>query len=105
VARGRGLPEDEVLAAAAGRVWTGAQAKERGLVDQLGGFADALVVTRQEIGLAPDAPLELRRFPAPRTLWEQALELALGIQTRLSVETWLERLAPGVLSTPPIVIR
>jgi protease IV len=105
VARGRGLPEDEVLAAAAGRVWTGAQAKERGLVDQLGGFADALVVTRQEIGLAPDAPLELRRFPAPRTLWDQALELALGIQTRLSVETWLERLAPGVLSTPPIVIR
>ncbi len=106
VARGRGLPEEEVLAAAAGRVWTGAQARERGLVDQLGGFVDALAATREEIGLAPDAPIELRRFPAPRTLWQQALELALTVQTRLlGVETWLERLFPGVLSTPPIVIR
>ena len=106
VARGRGLPEEEVLAAAAGRVWTGAQAKERGLVDQLGGFADALAVTRQEIGVAPDAPVELRPFPAPRTLWEEALELAFGAQARLlSLEAWLARLSPGVLSTPPIVIR
>jgi protease-4 len=106
VARGRGLSEEEVLEVAQGRVWTGAQAKERGLVDTLGGFADALAVTRQEIGLEPDAAIELRRFPAPRTLWEQALDLALGVQTRfLGVETWLERLSPRVLSTPPIVIR
>ena len=96
-----------MLEVAQGRVWTGAQAKERGLVDDLGGFADALAVTRQEIGLEADAPIELRPFPPPRTLWEQALDLALlGAQARLlSVETWLERLAPGVLSTPPIVVR
>ena len=106
VARGRGLSEEDVLAAAEGRVWTGAQAKERGLVDDLGGFADALVITRQEIGLAPDAAIELRRFPPPRTLWDEALDLALGVQARLlGVETWLERLPPGVLSTPPITVR
>jgi protease-4 len=106
VARGRGLSEEDVLAAAEGRVWTGAQAQERGLVDELGGFADALAVTRQEIGLEPDAAIELRRFPPPRTLWEQALDLALLGQTRfLGVETWLERLSPGVLSTPPIAVR
>jgi protease-4 len=106
VARGRGLSRDKVLAAAEGRVWTGAQAKERGLVDALGGFADALTVTRQEIGLAADAPIELRRYPMPRSLWEQALQLAFNIQTRVfSVEAWLERLSPAVLSTPPIVIR
>ena len=106
VAHGRGLSEEDVLAAAEGRVWTGAQAKERGLVDTLGGFADALTVTRQEIGLAPDAPIELRPFPAPKSLWEQALDLALGAQARLfSVETWLERLSPGVVTSPPIVIR
>ena len=78
----------------------GAQAKERGLVDELGGFADALAVTRQEIGLAPDAPIELRRFPPPRTLWEQALQLSRSRQTRLSVETWLERLSPGRAQHP-----
>jgi protease-4 len=95
-----------VLEVAQGRVWTGAQAKERGLVDDLGGFADALIVTRQEIGLEADAPIELRPFPPPRTLWEQALDLAfLGGIRQLSVETLLERLAPGVLSTPPIVVR
>ncbi|MGH6917536.1 MAG: S49 family peptidase, partial [Geminicoccaceae bacterium] len=106
VARGREMPKEEVLAAAEGRVWTGAQAEERGLVDELGGFADALTMTRQEIGLAPDAPVELRRFPARKSLWEQALDLAFGAQARLlSVETWLERLSPRVLSTPPVVIR
>jgi protease-4 len=104
VARGRGLPIDEVLEVAQGRVWTGAQAVERGLVDQLGGFADALAVTRQEIGLAPDAPLELRRYPPPRSLWDQAFQL-LGTQTRLLGMNWLEQLSPGALSTPPIVIR
>jgi protease-4 len=106
VARGRGLPQEDVLEVAQGRVWTGAQAKERGLVDDLGGFADALSVTRQEIGLEADAAIELRPFPPPRTLWEQALDLAfLGGIRQLSVETLLERLAPGVLSTPPIVVR
>ena len=74
--------------------------------NDLGGFADALILTREEIGLEADAAIELRPFPPPRTLWEQALDLAFLGQVRLfSVETWLERLAPGVLSTPPIVVR
>jgi protease-4 len=106
VARGRDLPEDQVLEVAQGRVWTGAQAKERGLVDTLGGFADALAVTRQEIGLAADAPVELRPYPSPEDLWDQALELALGVRSRVfSIDAWLARLAPGTLSTAPIVIR
>ena len=64
-------------------------------------------MTREAIGVEADAPVELRPFPPPRTPWEQALDLALlGAQARLlGVETWLERLSPGVLSTPPIVIR
>jgi protease-4 len=106
VARGRDMALDDVLEVAQGRVWTGEQAVERGLVDQLGGFADALVLTRHEIGLESDAPVELRRYPPPQDLWDQALQLALGARIRLfSVETWLERLSPGALSTAPIVIR
>lgn len=42
VAQGRGLPEAKVREIAKGRVWTGAQAKALGLVDQLGGFYDAV---------------------------------------------------------------
>jgi protease-4 len=106
VARGRDLPQDQVLEVAQGRVWTGAQAKERGLVDTLGGFADALAVTRQEIGLAPEAAIELRTYPAPQDLWDQALELALGAQIRLfNLDAWLGRLTPATLGTAPIVIR
>ena len=42
VAQGRGLPEARVREIAKGRVWTGVQAKSLGLVDQLGGFYDAV---------------------------------------------------------------
>jgi hypothetical protein len=75
-------------------------------VDQLGGFADALAVTRQEMGLAADAAIELRPYPPPQDLWDQALELALGVRNPgLSIEAWLGRLSPGTLGTAPIVIR
>jgi protease-4 len=99
------MPQDEVLRVAEGRVWTGAQARERGLVDQLGGFADALAATRQEIGLEADAPIALRRFPQPRTLWEHALHYLVAAPLRLGIDAWLERLTPGALTTPPITIR
>ncbi|MGH6914670.1 MAG: S49 family peptidase, partial [Geminicoccales bacterium] len=106
VARGRDMPKDEVLKVAQGRVWTGAQAKERGLVDQLGGFAAALAAARETIGLEPDDPVELRRFPPPRSLWEHALQLLIGAPAwPLTLETVWQRLSPGVLSMPPIVIR
>ncbi|MEM7025138.1 MAG: signal peptide peptidase SppA [Pseudomonadota bacterium] len=106
VARGRDLPEDDVEKIAQGRVWTGAQAKEHGLVDQLGGLASALTLVREEIGVSPEAPLRLRRFPAPRSLWEQALQLIGNVQTRFSsLEGWLARSFPGSLSAPTIMVR
>ena len=46
VAEGRGMDIDEVHAVAQGRVWTGSQAAERGLVDELGGLADAVEAIR-----------------------------------------------------------
>jgi protease-4 len=45
---------------AQGRVWTGAQARERGLVDELTGLAGALAWTRQRAGIGATAPVELR---------------------------------------------
>ncbi len=42
----------KIDAVAQGRVWTGAQAKERGLVDRLGGFGDALAAAAKRAGLA-----------------------------------------------------
>ncbi len=44
----------KIDAVAQGRVWTGAQAKERGLIDRLGGFGDALAAAAKRAGLGPD---------------------------------------------------
>lgn len=63
VGLGRKLSREQVLAAAKGRVWTGADAKDRGLVDELGGYAATLQAVREEAGIAPDAVIHLRPFP------------------------------------------
>ncbi|MFL6077271.1 MAG: signal peptide peptidase SppA [Mycobacteriales bacterium] len=65
-AAGRGMDRDRLEALARGRVWTGADAAERGLVDELGGLRDALALARKRAGLPDDAPL--RRFPAASPL-------------------------------------
>lgn len=50
VAEGRGMSEEEVDAVGRGRVWTGGQAQERGLVDTLGGFYDAIDSIEERLG-------------------------------------------------------
>ncbi len=106
VARGRALPESAVQKSAQGRVWTGAQAKELGLVDELGGFARALELARDAIGVAPGQPVELRVYPRPRSPFEEVLDLMRGTSIGLdAVGPWLRWLSPGALSAPPLVIR
>src|SRR5262245_26568013 len=106
VSRGRGLSRDEVLRVAEGRVWTGQQAKDLGLVDELGGFDRALALAKETVGIAPQQPVELRQFPEALTPWEEVLELLNGSPGLIhAVGAWLQLLRPGVLSTPPIAIR
>ncbi|WP_067481443.1 signal peptide peptidase SppA [Actinomadura hibisca] len=61
VAEGRGLSRERVHELARGRVWTGADARVNGLVDELGGLDLALELARKKAGLAADAPV--RAFP------------------------------------------
>ena len=60
VARGRGRSVAEIEAVARGRVWTGTDAVDAGLVDSLGGLRDAVQVARAQAGLPDNA----RVFPA-----------------------------------------
>ncbi|MCP4804855.1 MAG: signal peptide peptidase SppA [Proteobacteria bacterium] len=53
VSEGRKRPYDEMEAVARGRVWTGRQALESGLVDDLGGLEEALRRARQKAGIGP----------------------------------------------------
>jgi protease-4 len=57
ISEGRKLPEAKVREHAEGRIWSGEQGKERGLVDELGGLARALLIARQLAGLDEDAPV------------------------------------------------
>ncbi len=59
VAEGRGMDEAEVARRAEGRVYTGIRAEKVGLVDELGGFEDAVARAREMAGLAPEAHTEL----------------------------------------------
>ena len=64
-ARGRGLPVDSMPSVARGRIWTGEDARELGLVDELGGYGVALDAVREAAGLEPGAEIRLRRYPRP----------------------------------------
>jgi protease-4 len=75
VADGRDLPLERVLEIARGRVWTGAQALDLGLVDEIGGFRDAVDAAKELAGIAPESDVRLRRFPRQRTPLEQFQEL------------------------------
>jgi len=70
VAEGRDLPKDKVLEIAKGRIWTGADALELGLVDELGGYDVALRLVREAAGIDPDEEIRLKAFPRPRSPFE-----------------------------------
>jgi protease-4 len=57
VAAGRKLSTEKVEEVAQGRIWSGKQGLERGLVDQLGGVVDAIAHARKLAGLPEDAPV------------------------------------------------
>ncbi len=59
VAEGRNLPVDRVREIAKGRVWTGVQAKQLGLVDQIGGFYDAVDRAKALAGIKGEVRLKM----------------------------------------------
>ena len=78
VAQGRGLTQEQVHAVAKGRIWTGEDAKDIGLVDELGGFPAALRLAKQAAGIAEDAPVQVKLFPEQQTLVDTLLSRLQG---------------------------
>ncbi len=70
VAEGRGLPVDYVEQIAQGRVWSGNDAQKNGLVDSLGGLADALRIAAEKAGLTDEESYSVRVFPKSKSLPE-----------------------------------
>jgi protease-4 len=96
VAAGRKLPVERVREIAKGHVWTGAQAKELGLVDEIGGFYDAVAKAKQLAGIKGEARLK-RMSPNGSPL--EALTKMMGVSAS-AVRTLAA--GAGVLSDPRI---
>lgn len=82
VATGRKMDKQKVREIAKGRAWTGAQAKEIGLVDELGGLDAALDDAAKGMGLTDRNDIQLLMLPAPETPIEQ-LMAAMGQQVKM----------------------
>jgi len=93
VASGRKLPLEKVRDVARGRVWSGSDAKSRGLVDVLGGFWTAAEQAAQ-LGSVPTGTMSFRVYPRPRGLLARLGVLSgdtdAGLQTLGQVESLLE---------------
>ncbi|HUP20767.1 MAG TPA: signal peptide peptidase SppA [Gemmatimonadota bacterium] len=74
VSAGRDMPVPSVDAVARGRVWTGAAAEERNLVDGLGGLESALAAAKSLAGIDPDDRVRLHVYPGEPTLIERLRE-------------------------------
>jgi protease-4 len=106
VARGRRLAPEAVEAAAEGRVWTGRQAADRGLVDVLGGLEQSLEEVGRRLGLPPGARFALDRRPRRRAFWRSAPAWPLPA----ALAAPLDALAPllqgeRVLAAMPFLVR
>lgn len=107
VAQGRKLSTDAVDAVARGRVWTGADALERGLVDELGGLRTAVRRAKILAGLDEDADVRIVSYPGssllnlvrPRASSQPAaasLPDALGVLIGRTVATIMQNLEEAV---------
>ncbi|MEO1965111.1 signal peptide peptidase SppA, partial [Hyphomonas sp.] len=77
VAEGRGMTYDQVHEVARGHVWSGEDALERGLVDEIGSYTDAIAKAKELAGIDADTTPRLIYYPHRKSGFE-ALESLFG---------------------------
>ncbi|MFO0691127.1 MAG: signal peptide peptidase SppA [Myxococcota bacterium] len=82
VAEGRALPIERIDGLGQGRVWTGRQALDAGLVDELGGLYVAVRRAKEAVGLDVAADVELVAFPKQKPFTQQLLDMVQGVAIR-----------------------
>ncbi len=73
VADGRKLSKDKVLEIAKGRIWSGQDAKNLGLVDELGGYDTALGLAKKAAGVPDDGEVRIVVYPRPKGFIEKVI--------------------------------
>jgi protease-4 len=92
VAQGRELTPDRVEEIARGRIWSGTDAVEIGLVDRTGGVDTALALARELAGLPAEAGV--RVFPRPKTFFEALSESELPFPVSLGAQRLVDLHGP-----------
>jgi protease IV len=97
VAQGRGMTVERVDQIGKGREWSGAQAKELGLVDEIGGLDRAIAVAKQLAHIPPGQPVHIVRLPEEKSILEQLFQREVNeMSASRSLETTLRQLV-GVM--------
>ncbi|MDH4065322.1 MAG: signal peptide peptidase SppA, partial [Acidobacteriota bacterium] len=98
VAESRHTTPEKIDQIAQGRVWTGQQARQLGLVDELGGLTAALSAAKVRAGIPADQEVELVVYPRPRSVYEvlsDQFESPLeGVRSASTAEALLGILGP-----------
>lgn len=94
VMQGRNMSRDKVHALAKGRVWTGQQSFDKGLVDALGGLTEAISIAKKEVSATAEDIFEVEDFPRAPTPFQMAKKFLLqGGLDSMDIQAWTQRLA------------
>lgn len=101
VSDSRKRPVDQIALVAEGRVWLGDQAKENGLVDELGGIDRAIELVKQRARIAPYDTVSLVTFPPRKTLFDllfnnQSPDASIEARIRMALGI------PQAVTLPPV---
>jgi protease-4 len=92
-AAGRKMPLAKLQEVAGGRVWTGLQAKNVGLVDVLGGLDDAIAIAAKKVKLKA-GDYQVKYYPYPKSEFEQIMEKFGKSQEDAKLKEYLGVFAP-----------
>ncbi len=98
VAEARKRKFEEVESLAQGRVWLGSQAREKGLIDELGGLDRALELARAKAGIPASEKISVVVYPRRRALLEQLLIRRPAASSPAWLTAFLERWPAELLS-------
>lgn len=96
IARARGKTPAEIDSIGRGRVWTGEQALERGLIDKIGGFDDAVALAREKGGIPAGQEVKFVHYPRKKSPLESLKSGGVGAFTRTLVQELTGRAAQEV---------
>src|SRR5207248_6072931 len=89
VADSRHSQPEKIDAIAQGRVWTGRQAKQNGLVDQLGGLDRAVAIAKQHAKIPADSSVEIVVYPPRKSFYELITNELSGTGDSTAIGNWM----------------